>query len=391
MPSQGDNTMTPRERLFAALDHREPDRVPLDLGSTHVTGISVVAYDNLRAFLGLPEREPTIVDDVQQVALPDDDVMQRLGVDVRGLFPVTSNNITVPLQDAGDAWEYRDEWGLVHHMPKEGGLYFSLVKSPLDAMSVTVEEIENHAWPVADAPDRIAGLREQAERYRADGYAVVLKGLSAGLCEVAIRIRGMENFLCDLMTEEDVTAALLDKLLQLKLEFWELALGELGDVVDVVLEADDYGTQESQLVPPGRFREVFKPRLRELFAQIKAGAPHVKLLFHSGGSVREIIPDFIETGVDILNPVHITAAGMEPAGLKRDFGDALCFWGGGVDTQGVLPSGTPEQVREDVRRNVEALAPGGGYVFNTVHNIQADVPAENIVAMYEELGECGRY
>jgi uroporphyrinogen decarboxylase len=377
--------MTPRERLLTALDHREPDRVPLDLGGTHVTGISVAAYQNLRAHLGLGERPPLIVDDVQQIALPHDDVMDRFGVDVRGLFPVTSNNITVPLRDAGDAWEYQDEWGLVHHMPKDGGLYFSLVRSPLDAESMTVAEIEAHAWPVAADPVRIAGLREQAEQYRAAGFPVVLKGFSAGLCEVALRVRGMENFLCDLMVEPEVTAALLDKLLELKLDFWTMALPELGDVVDVVLEADDYGTQESQLVPPDRFRDVFKPRLRELFAEIKRLAPHVKLLFHSCGNVREIIPDFIEIGVDILNPVHVTAAGMEPVALKRDFGDALCFWGGGVDTQGVLPRGTPQEVRDNVRRNVEALAPGGGYVFNTVHNIQADVPPENIVAMYEAV------
>ena len=383
--------MTPRERLLTTLDHREPDRVPLDLGSTHVTGISVIAYNNLREFLGLPEEEPIIVDDVQQIALPHDDMMDRFGVDVRGLFPITSNKITVPLVDTGDAWEYHDEWGLIHKMPKDGGLYFSLVKSPVDDMTATVEQIEKHSWPVAADPARIAGLREQAEAYRAQGFPVVLKGLSAGLCEVAIRIRGMENFLVDLMVDEEVTAALLDKLLELKLEFWQMALRELGDVVDIVLEADDYGTQDSQLVSPDKFRSIFKPRIRDLIAGIKAAAPHVKLLFHSCGSVREIIPDFIEIGVDILNPVHITAAGMEPTALKADFGDALCFWGGGVDTQGILPNGTPEQVREDVKRNLEALAPGGGYVFNTVHNIQPDVPPENIVAMCEALHQFGGY
>ena len=383
--------MTPRERLLTALDHREPDRVPLDLGATHVTGISVAANEAVRAHLALPPREAVVVDDVQQIALPDEDMMRRFGVDVRGLFPVTSNNVRVPLIDAGDAWEYRDEWGLVHHMPKENGLYFSLVKSPLDAMTVTVEQVRAHAWPVAADPARIEGLRAQAETHRAQGYAVVLKGLAAGLCEMGIRIRGMENFLVDMMTDEAVTCALLDRLLELKVDFWRMALAELGDVVDVVLEADDYGTQTSQLVPPERFRTLFKPRLRELFAAIKGAAPHVKLLFHSCGSVREIIPDFIEIGVDILNPVHITATGMAPADLKRDFGDALCFWGGGVDTQGVLPRGTPEQVRDDVRRNVAALAPGGGYVFNTVHNIQADVPPANIVAMYEAFAECAGY
>jgi len=318
-------------------------------------------------------------------------MLQRLGVDTRGLFPLTSNQIRQPLLDAGDYWEYHDEWGLIHRRPKEGGLYFSLVKSPLDGMSVTTEQIAAHPWPVAADPARIAGLREQAQSFRDAGYAVVLKGLCAGLCEVASRLRGMENFLVDLMVDEAAACALLDKILELKVEFWQMALEDLGDLVDVVLEADDYGTQDSQLVPPAKFRSIFKPRLSQLFADIKQAAPHTKLLFHSCGSVREIIPDFIEIGVDILNPVHVTAAGMEPTGLKRDFGDALCFWGGGVDTQGILPRGTPEQVREDVKRNVEALMPGGGYVFNTVHNIQADVPPENLAAMYEALAEYGVY
>jgi len=383
--------MTARERLLTALDHREPDRVPLDMGSTHVTGIAVRAYEGLRKELGLPAVDPTIVDDVQQIALPDEDVAQRLGIDVRGLFPVTSNTITVPVADVGNYWEYLDEWGIVHRMPKDEGLYYSLVRSPIGGMSASVSQIEEHDWPEGGDPARIAGLREQAEAYRAAGYPVVLKGVCAGLCEVACRVRGMENFLCDLMIDEDVTRALLDKILQIKLDFWSMALGELGDLVDVMLEADDYGTQDSQLVPPAKFREVFKPRLRDLFSSMKAAAPHAKVLFHSCGNVREIIPDFIEIGVDILNPVHVRATGMEPSGLKRDFGDALCFWGGGVDTQGVLPNGTPDQVREDVRRNVSALMPGGGYVFNTVHNIQADVPPANIVAMVEALHEVGMY
>ena len=383
--------MTSRDRLLAAVQHREPDRVPLDIGSTHVTGIAVRAYEKLREHLGLPPVEPTIVDHVQQIALPDQDLMQRFEIDVRGLFPVTSNTITVPVADVGDYLEYLDEWGIVHRMPKTQGLYYSLVESPISTMSTSVKEIEEHAWPNGGDPRRIAGLRQNAETYRAAGYPVVLKGVCAGLCEVASRVRGMENFLCDLMVDDDVTAALLDRILRIKADFWTMALAELGGLVDVVLEADDYGTQDSQLVPPARFREIFKPRLRDLFATIKAAAPHAELLFHSCGSVREIIPDLIEIGVDILNPVHVRATGMDPAGLKRDFGDALCLWGGGVDTQGVLPNGTPEDVREDVRRNVSALMPGGGFVFNTVHNIQADVPPENIVAMVEALRDVGGY
>jgi len=150
-------------------------------------------------------------------------------------------------------------------------------------------------------------------------------------------------------------------------------------------------TQVSQLVSPRLFRELMKPRLKIVFDRIHQLAPQAKLFFHSCGSIREILPDFIEIGVDIINPVHVRAAGMEPAALKQDFGRDVVFWGGGVDTQGILPSGTPEQVREDVRRNVEALMPDGGYVFNIIHDIQADVPPENIMAMWETLQEVGIY
>lgn len=377
--------ITSRDRILTALNHQEPDRIPFDMGSAQVTGISLIAYRNLRQHLGLPEVEPTVCDAIQQLALPDDDIVERLRIDVRGLFPLNSHNWGINHVDAGEYWAYTDEWGITHHFPKEDGLYYTIVKSPLDSPTTSPEEIASHSWPNTADPQRIDGLREIAQRYRAQGKAVMVKGVLAGIFEMAQRIRGMENCLVDLLTDEASTCALFDKLLALKLDFWEMALPKLADVVDVVSEADDYGTQTSQLMSPQMFRKLMKPRLKTLFNRIKQLAPDAYLFFHSCGSVRELLPDFIELGVDILNPVHVKAAGMEPTALKRDFGDAIVFWGGGVDTQSILPNGAPEQVRDDVRRNIEALAPGGGYVFNTVHNIQADVPPENIMAMWETL------
>jgi uroporphyrinogen decarboxylase len=165
----------------------------------------------------------------------------------------------------------------------------------------------------------------------------------------------------------------------------------LGDLVDVVTYADDYGTQKSQLISPAMFRKQLKPLVRQIFALQKEMAPQAKRFFHSDGNVRPLIPDFIEIGVQILNPLQTTAKNMDPAAIKQEYGRDLIFWGAGVDTQGILPRGTPQQVKDDVRRNIEILAPGGGYVFNTVHNIQADVPPENIVAMWEALQEYGVY
>ena len=382
--------MNSRERLLTALNHREPDRIPLDLGSTQVTGIHVVAYRNLRAYLGLPPVEPQRCDVIQQLALPDDDVIERLGVDVRGLFPLNSHNWNVTDVDAGDAWEYTDEWGITHRRIKPDGLYYSAVKHPL-AGDISVQDIRAHAWPDTGDPQRIAGLGEQALAYRAQGKAVMIKGVLAGIFEMAQRMRGMEACLMDMASNEALAGALLDKMTELKLAFWEMALPRLAGAVDVISEADDYGTQASQLISPRMFRKQVKPRLQVLFRRIKQLAPDAKLFFHSCGNVRPLLPDFIELGVDILNPVHTRATGMEPVALKRDFGNDMAFWGGGVDTQDVLPHGTPQKVKDDVRRNVEALAPGGGFVFNTVHNIQADVPPENIAAMLEALTELGAY
>jgi len=383
--------MNSRERILTTLNHREPDRVPFDLGSCQVTGIHVVAYQNLRRALGLPDIEVEMCDAVQQLASIDDELGRRLNVDTRGLYPLNSHNWQVVEEDAGEYWAYLDEWGITHHRPKENGLYFSVVKAPLPRTDLTVEDIANHPWPDVGHPQRMAGLRSLAEHYRAGGYALVLKDAFAGIFEFAQRIVGMENLMMMMITSEKAVCALFDKLLELKLDYWQTALAELGDLVDVVTYADDYGTQTSQLISPDMFRRLLKPRVKTLFEAFAKLAPQAKRFFHSDGNVRPLIPDFLELGVDILNPIHIRAKDMQPQALKRDFGRDLVFWGGGVDTQGVLPNGTPEAVKDDVRRNIEALAPGGGYVFNTIHNIQADVPPANIIAMWEALQEYGTY
>jgi uroporphyrinogen decarboxylase len=387
--------MNGRERVLAALNHQEPDRVPFDLGSTQVTGIHAVAYLALRERLGLPVVAPVLCDDVQGLALPDDDLMNRLGVDVRGLFPLNSHNDRVnerirrePKGEGEEVEAFVDEWGITQHRPFPDGLYFTAVRHPLEG-AITVDDVARYPWPDTGDPRRIAGLYALAAAYRAQGRAVMIKGVLAGIFEMAQRVRGMAPLMMDMASDETLAGALLDKMVELKLKFWEIALPQLRDVVDVISEADDYGTQVSQLISPRMFRRLMKPRLAVLFGRIHQLAPDAKLFFHSCGNVRPLLPDFVELGVDILNPVHVRATGMDPLALKRDFGRDLVFWGGGVDTQDVLPHGTPADVRDDVRRNIDALAPGGGFVFNTVHNIQADVPPENVVAMWEALREYG--
>ena len=383
--------MNSRERVLTALDHREADRIPFDLGSIQVTGIHEAAYRNLRQGLGLPETAVTLCDTIQQLALVEDDLVERLGIDTRGLYPRNSHNWGIVEEDVGDYWAYHDEWGITHHRPKENGFYYSIVDVPLPKYDIAAEDLAQLSWPDMGAKWRVDGLRQQAERYRAAGYAVVLKDAFAGIFEFAQRVVGMENLLLMMSLDPQAAGLLFDKMLELKLAYWQTALTELGDLVDVVTYADDYGTQVSQLISPAMFRQQIKPRVRQVLALQAELAPHARRLFHSDGNVRPLIPDFIEMGVDILNPVQGTAVNMNPVDLKREYGRDLVFWGGGVDTQGILPNGTPQEVKDDVRRNIDALASGGGYVFNTVHNIQADVPPENIIAMWQALQEYGVY
>ncbi|OHB79579.1 MAG: hypothetical protein A2Z25_01985 [Planctomycetes bacterium RBG_16_55_9] len=241
-------------------------------------------------------------------------------------------------------------------------------------------------------------MRTLARRYQTEGKVVMLKSFCAGLFEMCQRIRGMENFLCDLMMDRDNAALLLDKILELKKQFWIMALEDLGDVVDIVVEVDDYGTQESQLISHGIFGALIAPRLYDLIRFLKTTLAQKKtptekgyVFFHSCGNIRPFLPDFIAMGMDIINPVHINASGMNPYQLKADFGHQITFWGGSVDAQKILPYGSPTMVKENVKHNLTALMPGGGYVFASIHNIQADVPPSNIMAMWEALQEYGRY
>jgi uroporphyrinogen decarboxylase len=248
-----------------------------------------------------------------------------------------------------------------------------------------------HPWPDPADPHRFANLRADCERVvQEEQRASACKGIIPGTLEVSLWMRGFERFFMDLVVNERLAASILDKALEIKLRYWEAVFERIGDILDVVYDADDYGSQQAPLIAPDLWRRMIKPRISELYAFVHSRSK-AKVFLHSDGAIRSLVPDLIEAGVDALNPVQFTAAGMDLAELKREFGSEIAFWGGGVDTQKVLPRGTPEQVREQVLRNVETLMPGGGFVFATVHNIQADVPPQNIVAMVEALREVGVY
>jgi uroporphyrinogen decarboxylase len=385
--------MNSSERIQKALNFEEADRVPYDLAGTTWTGITNTAYQNYLKYSGKTAETPNWADVIQQIVVPSEKVLKELDADVRGVFPLTSHNWDVysKLTDKGDYYEYIDEWDFTHHFPKEG-FWFSLVNSPMESVDFTEEGIvDNGTWPDAGNVKRWEGQREKAIQHKKNGKIVASKGLCAGLFEMHQRVRGMENAMLDPFLFAENSDKLVGKLADLKIEFWDAALDHTGDVIDIVGEGDDYGTQQSQLIAPEQFREYYLPHFTRIMKFIKSKNPDIKILFHSCGNVRPVIPDLIEMGVDILNPVHVSATGMEPVQLKKDFGKDIVFWGGGVDTQHILPSGTPEQVKDNVKRNIEALAPGGGFVFSTVHNIQAEVPPENFAAMIEALKEYGKY
>jgi len=382
--------MDSRERVLTALRHEEADRVPFDLSSTPVTGIHRVAYRNLRQGLGLEVREVQTWHMMQQLAVMEEEVHEAMETDVRGLRPNAQSTWKLELGEEGEYRHYTDEWGIERRTQREGGYYFDLCRSPLSDAR-TVADVEGYGFPDPVDDARFVGMREAAEVGRAQGKAFVLGGICPGMLEMGQWLRGYENFFCDLAADRKLAEALCDKIIELKMQYWDRALAEVGDLVDVVQEGDDYGGQQGLQVSPQVWRELFKPRLAHLLGFIRERAPHAFLFFHSCGSITEILPELIEVGVDALNPVQVAAKGMDSRELKREFGGELSFWGGGVDTQHVLPNGTPEEVRGEVKRRVDDLAPGGGFVFAAVHNVQVDVPAENLLAMRQALREFGVY
>jgi uroporphyrinogen decarboxylase len=251
------------------------------------------------------------------------------------------------------------------------------------------------AFPLPDPDEFAAGDLEAdalALTARADKPAIVVFGLDGGIFEMSCRLRGFEQFFLDLAGDRRLASCLLERVLEFKIARWGALLRAAGSSALVVLESDDLGTQRGPVISPALYRELIKPLHRRLFAAIRqSAADDVFLLLHSCGSVVELVPDYIDLGVDALNPLQSTAAGMDPALLKRRFGSALAFWGGGVATQTVLPYGKPDQVRDQVRERIEVLSPGGGFVFAPEHNIQPDVPIENLVAMWETFSEHAQY
>lgn len=386
--------MNSRKRILTALNHKEPDRVPFDMGGTVATGIQAKAYRRLRQYLGLPETEVTIIDTLQQLALVEEDVMQRLGVDAQNISPRSTASFKIEVKETPDK-RYRyfyDEYQIGWRMPVDGGMYYDMFEHPLSG-EITLESVDRYALPDPLDPARFSGLREASQKVlEKEKRALIVGNISAGIFELYLWTRGYKDGYADWAGNPILAQKMLRKYMDLQMAYWEKMFTVMEDIpIDVVQMADDVAGQTGMLISPNSYRKQLKPLHKEMFDYIHSKSD-AKIFFHSCGSVRTIIPDLIEIGVDILNPVQVNAAKMDSAELKREFGKDICFWGGGVDTQMAFDENhQPAEVRTDVRKRLEDFMPGGGFIFSTIHNIQGNVPPENIMAMWETVQEYGRY
>jgi uroporphyrinogen decarboxylase len=414
----GTETMTARGRILASVEHREPDRLPVDLGSTPSSGISAIAHDRLVRHLSLGDQRTRVYDVVQQLAQPSDELLERLRIDVVDIGRTFNDRpedwhpmrlpvgveVDVPawfrpVQQPDGAWDAFTADGLrIASMPL-GAAFFDQTHFPyldgypddfsgLAAVMPTVlwSGLVHSPWDHAGEPDFWEQLRARTLALRASTDRALMVVVGCNLFEWGTFLRRIDNFLMDLALDPVNVDRLLDALMEIHLATLDRVLAAVGDVADIIRFGDDLGMDSGPLMSPDTYRRFFKPRHAALQAYVHERSS-LKTFLHSCGSIHALLPDLIEAGVDIINPVQISARDMEPERLKRDFGADITFWGGGADTRQVLPRGTPAEVRDHVRHTIETFSPGGGFVFVPAHNMLPDVPPENVVAMFEAVDE----
>ncbi len=379
-------TMGHRERVLKALNHEEPDRMPFDLGGTSNSSVHIEKYQELKAHFGVEteKADDTLANKWLQSVIVDEKILQALDIDFRYL--ATGPSDSNPDVDVGDDG-YTDEWGQLRRMP-EGSLYYDVVDFPLSG-SITVRDIVNYPWPDPTDPGYTRGLRDRALALRENTDCAIVLRVPSPFVHTTQFLRGFEDWFMDLAADPDLATALFEATVEVTAGQATELLREVGDIVDIVAMGDDLGFQDGPMVAPETYRRLLKPWHEKYFDTLRANTSAF-IHFHCCGSINALLDDLIDIGVDVINPVQVTAADMDSATLASEFGDRVSFWGA-VDTQHVLPNGTPEDVRAEVRRRIVDLAPGGGYVFSAVHNIQPDGPLENILAMYEAANHYGRY
>ena len=405
--------MNSRERVLAALNHREPARVPIDFDGYRSSGIAAIAYIKLRKHLGLPATTVYVYDPIQLLARVDEDVLERFGADTvemgRG-FPLDDSAWAdwilpdgtpckmpawaLPERHNGD-WVLRSKSGRILARMPQGGFYFSQEYFPF-AEEADFNNIPGALaemmWsglsippgPLAYGPEGLRQLAAGAKALRSRTDRAMIGLFGGSLFETGQFLFRNDNYFILLGSEPAKAHDFLDRLVEIHLANLERFLAAVGEYIDVILFSDDLGMQSGPQISPAMYREFFKPRHQVMWERAKKLAD-VKVKLHCCGGVRELLPDLIDAGLDAINPVQISCRGMNARELKAEFGKDMVFWGGGCDTQEVLPRGTPEEVGRHVKQQVKILGPGGGFVFQQVHNIQANVPPENIVAMIDAV------
>jgi len=371
--------------------------VPYDLAGTTVTGINKKAFIRAMEYRGLSsEYDKKEIDPIQQIVTPVEATLEELRSDTRriGARRIPDYEDIVTTRDG--VFELTDIWGCDWKMDESRDIYFNQYSFPLEAFPSIDEGLKSYRIPSLKEHSEII-VRDLAEQVKSiKDHGVIADRNCAGLTETSLRIRGYQNWYIDTITDPAGVERLFDIILEYKFSYWDLVTdwlirNKLDSQVDVISECDDLGTQTSTLLEPEYLRKTVIPRFGSLWSHIRKKMPHVKIFMHTCGSVRELLPDLIDAGLDIYNPVQFTAANMELEGLKKDFGKELVFWGGGINTQSTLKSGSTQEVRDEVKRILDIMAPGGGFVFTPVHNVQADVPPENFWAMWDTVMEYGKY
>ncbi len=381
--------MTGRERVLAAIGHEEPDRVPIVLGVSNATGIKMHTYRAVKQLIGIEAQDRYLYDWPELgTAQVDEETLSRLGVDVRGVWDVEPASILEANRTRPPHANYVNSWGSGASEIRPGEWFPNVC--PM-ATATTISEIDEYPWPDMDDPTRVAHVAASAGALAADSrHAIMATPWLLFPLERAFAMQGMDTFLMNLALYPDFAEALLWRIFESCKVLMGHFLRELGPNVDIIKIGDDLGTQESLLMSPAMYRSILKPIHAEFIRFIKQRTD-AKVFFHTDGDVFPLIDDLVEIGVDILNPIQTSAGKMSDlAELKRRWGDQLTFCGA-IDTQRVLPTGTPDEVKAEVRRVIEILGPGGGYMVSSVHTVMDDVPPENVIAMAEAVEEYGRY
>ncbi len=370
---------THKERVLTALNHEQPDRNPLDLGGRQTT-LSIIAYENLKEFLGISELPTRVMAHTWQTSYMDDEVLKKFDIDTRHIRPPSRVNESIGerLAMPENNNTFVDEWGVTRQVV---GDYANLTGHPLHSASFA--DLDTFPWPDPADDYDFRNLRKQAKKlYEENEYALVgCLGSPGNIFEQSWYLRGLEEFMKDLIRNKDFAHTLMQKVLAVRKRNVELYLNEVGDFIDVVQLADDLAGQQNLLISPKIYQELIKPYQLELCEYVRS-LSKAKIYFHSCGSIAPLLDDLVELGVEILNPVQVSATNMDTVELKRRYGNKLCFWGA-IDTFDVLPNGNTSDVRAEVHKRITDLGTGGGYVMGPVHNICGDVPPENVVAMYE--------